>query len=156
MKNLLVIIVLAFAFIGCDKPILQDYYFQMKNFDESKTYVFVDQNNSKNILNIKMYYKLIDSDTIFFSETLNSNGKPNEVFKERVGKSQSIMTDYYFVDYDLQGNALNKNSDITYTDVYSYVPKSYPLTWKVKIGLNKSYLFYPVPPTIILSIFNVG
>ncbi|MEQ8907610.1 MAG: hypothetical protein RIC95_00325 [Vicingaceae bacterium] len=134
MKKIFTILVVSFLLLSCDEPKLQRYYFQMDDFSKSKTYIYVDQNKPDNIIHFKMYYKIVDSDTIFTSEALNPDGTPIEVFVEKIDDSKSTMTDYYFVYYDSQGKKEDVFSDKIKTEVYSYKQSSYPLVWKVEVG----------------------
>jgi hypothetical protein len=144
MKKLLTIFGFIIAVIGCNKQDvdLKEFYFQMKDFSESKTYVFVDQSSPDDVINFKMYYKIIDSDTIFTSETFNADEKLIEVFVEKIDASKSTMSDYCMVNYNSQGIPVQQFANIIETEVYSYSSNSYPLTWKLKMeeGNNEHFV----------------
>lgn len=141
MKKLLIIQLVATALIGCSKPALNEFYFQMEDFSESKTYVFIDQNNAGSEIHFNMYYQLIDSDTIFISETLSPDGTIQDVFVEKINGSICALTDYYTYALDSKGVHEKQSYEIIEAGVYSYKYDDYPLTWKIKTGEGNNVQF---------------
>ena len=123
-----------FLVTACSSPDFKAYYFQVSDFETPKHYIFKDQNRKGFVHHMKMYYKLVDEDTIFYTEGLNEEEKLVEMFVEKMGDSGAMMLDYYFVHYDKDSSGLRTDSRVLDSGVYSFYENGFPLQWKVVIN----------------------
>lgn len=119
---------------ACSSPDFKAHYFQVSDFETPKHYIFIDQNEEGLVHHMKMYYKVEDEDTIFYTEGLNQDLKLVEMFIEQVSDSGARMLDYYFVNYDKDSSGVRTESRVVNSGVYAFNEKGFPLKWKVVIN----------------------
>jgi len=106
----------------------------MSHFSTPKTYVFKNVNDTLNLAYWKMYYKIENQDTMFYTNVSSADMKTTEIFKEKINTDSSTLNEYLLVSYDsLQSEIINKVNVIN-NDVFIFATNDSTIEWKININ----------------------